>query len=216
MTRVKICGITNAADAHSACKAGADLLGFVFYPKSRRYVTQEQVVEISAELRGAYKEKRPATVGVFVNADIETVARAMHTCGLDFAQLHGSEPPALVGALLGRGIRAFKAFRIGSAADLAPMTQYDCSAFVLDAYVPGHPGGTGHTFDWSLAIQAKKHGRVILAGGLTPDNVAQAVTTVQPWAVDVSSGVEQAPGRKDGEKVRRFVQRAKAASGQNI
>jgi phosphoribosylanthranilate isomerase len=216
MTLVKICGITNAADAHCACEAGADLLGFVFYPKSRRSVTREQVREISQELRRSYKEKHPTTVGVFVNEELETVAQAMHTCGLDFAQLHGSEPPELVKALRDRGIRVFKALRIGSAADLAPMTQYDCSAFLLDAYVPGQPGGTGHTFDWSLAIRAKRNGRVILAGGLTPDNVAQAVATVLPWAVDVSSGVEKAPGHKDAEKVHRFVSSAKAANGQKM
>ena len=199
-----------------AAEAGADLLGFIFYPKSQRNVTREQAREISSVLRQAYNEKLPNTVGVFVNEELETVEHVMHTCGLDFAQLHGSEPPETVNTLRERGIRVFKAFRVGSAADLAPMTQYDCSAFLLDSNVPGKPGGTGHTFDWPLAIRAKAVGRIILAGGLTPDNVAQAAAMVLPWAVDVSSGVEIAPGRKDPEKVHRFISNAKAANDQKM
>lgn len=211
MTLVKICGITNASDGLNALKAGADLLGFIFYSRSPRYVTCERVYDISNTLRQASGDRSFRAVGVFVDEPLEELARTMRICNLDFAQLHGTEPPEYVKALRDRGISAFKALRIASAADLAPMADYDCAAFVLDTLIPGQPGGTGIAFDWSLAISANRHGRVILAGGLNPDNVAQAVRMVRPWGVDVSSGVEMAPGEKDVDKMARFVSRAKSA-----
>jgi phosphoribosylanthranilate isomerase len=211
MTLVKICGIINASDGLKALNAGADLLGFIFYSRSPRHVTCERACDISNALRQANGDRNLFTVGVFVNEPLEEVVRSMRLCNLDFAQLHGTESPEYVKALRDRGISAFKALRIASAADLSPIAAYDCAAFVLDTYIPGQLGGTGIAFDWSLAISAKHHGRVILAGGLNPDNVAEAVRTVRPWGVDVSSGVEMAPGKKDADKMARFVRRAKSA-----
>jgi phosphoribosylanthranilate isomerase len=211
MTLVKICGITNAGDGLNAIKAGADLLGFIFYAGSPRYVTCENASDISYALHRASGDRNLRTVGVFVNEPLEELARTMRVCSLDFAQLHGAESPEYVKALRERGISAFKALRIASAADLAPMAAYDCAAFVLDTFVSGQPGGTGIAFDWSVAISANRHGRIILAGGLNPDNVAEAVRMVRPWGVDVSSGVENAPGQKDAAKMARFISRAKSA-----
>lgn len=205
MTRVKICGITNLEDARVATGAGADFLGFIFYPQSPRYVTPDQVREIVTQLRHPH----PATIGVFVNQRPEIVARTLTFCGLDYAQLHGAEPPAMVAALMERGLRVIKALRVRDGTARAEIERYRATAYLLDTYVPGQPGGTGHTFDWTLAVQAQGCGPLILAGGLTPDNVALAVRTVQPWGVDVSSGVEAAPGRKDPAQVRRFIAAAK-------
>jgi phosphoribosylanthranilate isomerase len=212
MTQVKICGITNINDGMNALEAGADLLGFIFYSRSPRYVTREHVRDISNALREGRLDTNLRTVGVFVDEPLEEVVHTMSVCNLSFAQLHGTESPEYVNALRDHGISTFKALRIASAADLAPMARYACSTFVLDTYVPGQLGGTGTTFDWSLAVAAKNHGRVILAGGLHPDNVARAVRLVQPWAVDVSSGVEIAPGQKDVGKMVHFVRCAKSAS----
>jgi len=141
-------------------------------------------------------------VGVFVDEEPDRVREAIQICDLDYAQLHGEEPPAYVVAL---GRRAIKALRVRSAADVERLGDYQAAAYLLDAYHPTKPGGTGQAWDWGLAATAKRYGPIILAGGLTPDNVAQAVRQVRPWAVDVSSGVESAPGRKDIVKMRQFV-----------
>jgi len=205
MVRVKICGITNLEDALAAAEAGADLLGFVFYPPSPRYVTLERAREIIAALRqsvGAVREPPLLTVGVFVDEELSRVREAIWKCDLDYAQLHGGEPPAYVAAL---GGRAIKALRVRSAADVERLGAYQAAAYLLDAYHPTKPGGTGEVWDWGLAVAAKRYGPVILAGGLTPDNVAQVVRRVWPYGVDVSSGVESAPGEKDHDKMRRFV-----------
>ena len=219
MTKVKICGITNLQDAQVAIEAGADFLGFIFYPKSPRYVTPQQVREIVTQLRPQPPiplRSAPGTiasnlhlVGVFVDQSPEIVAQTLAFCGLDYAQLHGAESPATVKALMGRGFGVIKAFRVRDGATLVEIQRYRATAYLLDTYVSGQPGGTGHTFDWTLAARAKGYGPIILAGGLTPDNVAQAERAAQPWGVDVSSGVEATPGHKDHDQVRRFIATAK-------
>ena len=201
MVRVKICGITTEEDALQAVAAGADALGFVFHDKSPRNVSAEQAGAIIRILPPFVQ-----TVGLFVNASVETVNGISDACGLDLAQLHGDESPEFC-ALVKR--RVIKAFRIKDRESLDPIEAYRVAGYLLDAWVPSAYGGTGHSFNWELAMEAKRHGQVILAGGLTPENVHKAVKQVAPYAVDVSSGVESAPGRKDPEKVREFIRRAK-------
>ncbi len=201
--KVKICGITNAGDAVAAAEAGADVLGFIFCERSRRYVALEAVEGITRELPGHI-----VRVGVFVNAPEHLVLRAIAQCGLNLLQFHGDELPDYCVQF---GLMSMKAFRIQSAASLAALPQYATEAWLLDAYAPGQPGGTGATFNWDLAVQAQGLGRpIFLAGGLTPENVGEAVRQVRPYAVDVCSGVEAAPGRKDREKLKAFVRAAKS------
>jgi phosphoribosylanthranilate isomerase len=200
--KVKICGITNVEDGLAAISAGADALGFVFYDASPRKVTIEAAGGIIRHL--------PALIlkaGVFVNAPPEVVFRAIAECGLNMLQFHGEEPPEFC---LQFGLMSMKAFRIRDAASLSALKQYPTDAWLLDAYSPDKPGGTGEQFNWDLALEARQWGRpIFLAGGLTPENVAAAVLRVKPFGVDVSSGVEAAPGRKDHAKVRAFIQAAK-------
>jgi phosphoribosylanthranilate isomerase len=144
-------------------------------------------------------------VGVFVNERPEIVAQTLDFCGLDYAQLHGAETPETVSALMERGFGVIKAFRVRDEAVLAEIERYRATAYLLDTFVAGRSGGTGRTFDWNLAAQAVQYGPIVLAGGLTPDNVARAVRVARPWGVDVSSGVEARPGRKDPDKVHRFI-----------
>ncbi len=210
MTRVKICGITRLEDALAAAEAGADFLGFIFYPPSPRSVPPERAAFIIQRVRQA--STAPRTVGVFVDREVSTVARIAEQCKLDGVQLHGDEPPEAVERLLAEGLLVFKAFRVRDAGAVAAMERYPASAHLLDAYVPGQPGGTGETFDWALAGAARRQGRILLAGGLTSENVARAVARVQPWGVDTASGVETAPGQKDHERVRRFVAAARQAA----
>jgi phosphoribosylanthranilate isomerase len=209
MTLVKICGITNLHDAQLAVDCGADFLGFVFYPKSPRYVTADQAREIVQGLGVPTDRPRPGLVGVFVDEKLETVSRILQHCGLTYAQLHGSEPPEMVSALMGLNQHVIKGFRVSDERYVEMLPGYRPTAFLLDAYVPGQPGGTGQVFQWSLALHAKRFGQLVLAGGLTPDNVSAAIAGVHPWAVDVSSGVEAAPGRKDPKKLDDFIQAAK-------
>lgn len=202
--KVKICGITNLEDALAAVEAGADALGFVFADSSPRKVSPEAAAAIIRELPPFVSK-----VGVFVNAKEETMLTTSAQIGLDTLQLHGDEPPA---PWLSCTLKTIKAFRMRDADSLRVLSGYETSAWLLDSFVPDKPGGTGATFNWDLAIAAKKLGRpIILAGGLTPGNVADAVRKVQPFAVDVSSGVESSPGRKDHTLVRRFIAAAKAA-----
>ena len=203
MTQVKTCGLTNLQDALIAVEAGADLLGFIFYPPSPRAVTPERARAIAEAVRNAGFPVR--LVGVFVNESLEDVRETVSRCGLDYAQLHGAESPRTVAALVDEGIAVIKAFRVRDGVSLGEMARSRATAYLLDAYVAGKPGGTGCTFDWRLAVQAASQFPVLLAGGLTPENVARAVRTVTPWGVDVASGVEAAPGRKDPDQVRRFV-----------
>lgn len=197
-TRVKICGLTNLADARAAVEAGADALGFIFAERSSRYVRVEEAADISRALPPFV-----AKVGVFVNATEEQIRQTIAACGLDTVQLHGDETPEFCQRF---AVETIKAFRIRDAASLASLSAYSTSALLLDTYAPHQSGGTGSRFDWNLAVEAKKFGRpIILAGGLTPDNVAAAVQQVHPYAVDVSSGVELSPGRKDMQKVSHFI-----------
>jgi phosphoribosylanthranilate isomerase len=228
MTKVKICGLTNYEDARVAVEAGADLLGFIFYESSPRYVKPEKVKEIVFGLKGLerYAEEQSANptdnpnpvtcVGVFVNTPLETVNQILEFCRLDGAQLHGEEPPETVAFFNGR---AFKALRPKSAQEAAGLLQsYFPSPprapaalphVMLDAYHPHLYGGTGQVGDWALAAQIAQQYAVMLAGSLTPANVAEAVRQVNPWGVDVSSGVEVEKGRKDHEKVREFIKKVK-------
>jgi phosphoribosylanthranilate isomerase len=201
MTKVKICGITTLEDALIAVRAGADALGFVFYEKSPRYLNPEQAAHIIAGLPPFIQ-----VVGLFVNAELDFVNLTADSCRLDIVQLHGDETPSYCQSVRRR---VMKAFRVRGMESLAPMADYQVAGYLLDAYSPDSYGGTGGTFDWDCAIAAKGRGPIILAGGLDPDNVASAVARVAPYAVDVSSGVETSPGRKDPEKVRRFIQQAK-------
>jgi phosphoribosylanthranilate isomerase len=201
--KVKICGITSLADARVAVEAGADALGFVFYEPSPRYISPEAASVIIGQL-----PPFPVKVGVFVDAPQDLVFRAMNHCRLNLLQFHGDEPPDYC---LQFGLMSMKAFRIQSADSLQRLADYPTDAWLLDACVLDKPGGTGQTFNWDLAFEAGKLGRpVFLAGGLTPENVADAVRRAHPYAVDVSSGVEAAPGVKDPDKVRAFIESAKA------
>ena len=198
---VKICGITNAEDARMAVDAGADAVGFVFWPKSPRSVDTPTARAIAATLPPFVLR-----VGVFVDATPEEMKRVADEVGLDMVQMHGSEPPEVV-ARAPR--RAVKAVRVGPGFQPQDALRYDgaAAALLLDTRLDGAlPGGTGRTFDWSL-VRPVREGTsfLVLAGGLTPENVAEAIATVRPDAVDVSSGVESAPGKKDAAKVRAFV-----------
>ena len=209
MTRVKICGLTNLQDALIAVEAGADLLGFIFYPPSPRAVAPERARVIAKAVRSAGSPVR--LVGVFVDESLEDVRRTVRGCGLDYAQLHGAESSHTVAALMEDGIAVIKAFRVRDGVSPDEMAGYRATACLLDTYVPGQPGGTGRTFDWHLAVRAARQLPVLLAGGLAPDNVARAVRTVRPWGMDVASGVEAAPGRKDPDQVRNFVDAVRRA-----
>ena len=211
---VKICGLTTLADAQVAIEAGADLLGFILYPKSPRYCPPATVAAILAELALA---TRPRTVGVFVNATAQEIDHILAATGLDLAQLHGDESPAVTAALAGRAYRALRTKPDDPILDLArPHLEWPhlgAPQLLLDAYTPNAYGGTGWHADWTVASAvAQAVPRLLLAGGLTPENVQAAVAAVKPWGVDVSSGVEAAPGRKDHAKLRAFLHNARAAS----
>ena len=202
--KVKICGITNAEDAVAAVDAGADALGFMLYPPSPRGVTREVAAQIIRQLPPFV-----AKVGVFVNPSEEEVRLAITGCGLDTLQFHGEESPEFCRQF---GLKTLKAFRVQGLETLKLLPTYSTMAWLLDSFAAGTRGGTGNTFNWDIAMQAVKlGGRVILAGGLTPDNAAEAVRKVRPFALDVSSGVESVPGRKEAAKVRAFIAAAKAA-----
>jgi len=212
MIRVKICGLTNLDDAMAALESGADYLGFIFYEKSPRHVTIDQVAAITARL-----PVNTPTVGVFLDAPLEVIYEARHRCNLKLVQLHGMESPLMVKA----AGNAYKALRPSSvteweqlAAIYAPISartgQGDDPTLLIDAYHPIMQGGTGLKVDQELALAAKfRTERLMLAGGLNPDNVGEIVQAVQPFAVDVSSGVEAMPGRKDHGKLQAFIQNSK-------
>jgi len=203
--RVKICGITSAGDALASIEAGADALGFMFYEPSPRHLNIRAAAEIIRELPPFV-----ARVGVFVNPSEEQARRAIGECGLDTLQFHGDESPEFCRRF---SLKTIKAFRIRDETSLAPLREFSSEAWLLDSYVPGKLGGTGAQFNWKLASAAAKlNPAIILAGGLTPENVRQAIAEARPYGVDVSSGVESVPGKKDPAKVRAFIEAAKAQS----
>jgi phosphoribosylanthranilate isomerase len=200
MTKIKICGITNPDDARLAVELGADALGFVFYTKSPRAVTRAVAASICKALPPFV-----ATVGVFVNATQEEIEGTLAECRLTALQFHGDEPPEFC---RGFAVSAIKAIRVRGEESLRAAAEYDVDALLLDTYTDEFRGGTGRAFDWSLAVKAKEllAPPIILSGGLTTENVREAIRKVHPYAVDVASGVERAPGRKDPEKLRRFIE----------
>lgn len=201
---VKICGITSEADALAAAEAGADAIGLMFYEGSPRHVTLEQAKAISAAL-----PQHVMRVGVFVNAEEAFVHQALTECMLNILQFHGDETPEECSRY---PVMTLKAFRVQGEETLAQLESYPSAGYLLDAYVKDALGGTGATFNWDLAVRAQEFGKpIFLAGGLTPENVVEAVRKVQPFGVDVSSGVESEPGRKDAEQMRTFVAAAKGA-----
>jgi phosphoribosylanthranilate isomerase len=202
MVKVKICGIRTVTEAMMAISAGADAIGFNFWHRSKRHVTPDQAKAIRAALPPFV-----TPVALFVDAQAEDILETVAHVGMDCVQLHGFEPPRLIERL--HGLQVIKAVPIRNDADLRRLEEYRVSAFLLDAFSPGMPGGTGKTIDWELARQASARAKIILAGGLTPDNVAEAVRTVRPYAVDVASGVEKAPGVKSRKLVTQFVREAK-------
>jgi phosphoribosylanthranilate isomerase len=206
MVRVKICGITSAADAQAAIDAGANLLGFNFYPKSPRHVAEDQAAEIRARL-----PKRVKVVGIFVNrlpADVITLGSSLE---LDAVQLHGDEAPETV-AEIASVVQVIKAFRVEPEFPLTTLDEYSQAfAFLFDAAHTGQYGGTGRTTDWDVARRASLKHRIILAGGLKVENVAAAVRIVRPYGIDVASGVESSPGKKDHGLLREFIQEVRRA-----
>lgn len=203
-TRVKICGLTHPEDVHATVRAGADAIGFVFAPGSKRQVTPEQAA-ILASLVPPFI----ARVGLFVDAPEESVFAALAQCRLDVLQFHGAESAEYCARFQSHA-KIIKALRVRDAASLqAQIGHYRVDSLLLDAYVPGQAGGTGERFDWSIARDVVRSGAsVVLAGGLHPGNVAEAIREVGPYALDVSSGVECSPGRKDAAKVEAFIRAA--------
>lgn len=201
--RVKICGITSMEDASVAFEGGADAVGFIFYRNSPRHITPLAASKIVEGL-GPFI----TTVGVFVNEPPEGIRAAISASGIDCVQLHGEESPL---ECVGYGVDVIKAVRVRDRSDIARLREFHVSAYLLDTYREGMHGGTGESFDWDIAVEAKRSGRVILSGGLGPDNVGEAVKRVRPYAVDVSSGVESSPGRKDPDRVLRFIKEARNA-----
>ena len=202
--KVKICGMTQLKDALFAVEQGVDAVGFIFYKKSPRAVTMKTVREIIKKLPPLVE-----TVGVFVNESAERVNKTADYCGLDLVQLHGEESPAFCRKIHRRVI---KVFRVKDLQSIKQLEKYPVSGFLLDTFSDNLHGGTGKTFDWNLALPAKKMGPVILAGGLTPRNILQAVRQVRPYGVDVCSGVEKSPGIKDLEKIRAFLKNIRSGS----
>ena len=199
----KVCGITNPGDAREAAEAGADAIGLIFAESPRRVG-----VEAAHEISGALPED-VLKVGVFVDAEPEDVLRIASEVGLDLAQLHGDETPETVAAIRDAGLPVMKALRVRNAQTLADIQSYEADLFMLDAWSARVRGGTGETFDWRLAKSVKGRGNIVVSGGLTPENVREAVEFFEPYGVDASSSLEERPGKKSGERVRRFVRAAK-------
>lgn len=208
MTKVKICGLLTLDDARAALEAGADMMGFNFYSGSQRYIEPARcaaiVVELGGDLGGALR------VGVFVNSSVSEIKAIMAECSLDLAQLHGDESPTTVAALKGTAFKALRPKSLAQAQQAARRFGHlgprDGPALLIDAYRPGRYGGTGELADWGLAENLAGNAQILLAGGLTPQNVRAALAQVKPWGTDVASGVESGLGRKDPRKMQDFVQ----------
>ena len=203
--RVKICGITCLEDAQNAVAFGADALGFMFYRPSKRFIELDAAAAICDSLPPCVTK-----VGVFVNASREEVEQTLDGCGLDLLQFHGEESP---GDCMGFRVKTMKAFRVHDASSLTSLNDFNTDAWLVDSYHPGERGGTGHAFQWDLLNSIQPYPRpLFLAGGLKPENIEQAIRSVQPFGVDVSSGVESEPGRKCPDKMRLFLQNALKAT----
>ena len=209
MTIIKICGIKTLPDALAAIEAGADYLGFNFYPKSVRFIEKSACAEITSVLKREYPKVK--LVGVFVNSSVEEIKDILQTCHLDLAQLHGDETPEMFAQLAPHAFRAFR----GIPESNAGYERDEAPAMLIDAAVKGIYGGSGVTADWTAAAELAKKYPLLLAGGLTPENVADAVRQVQPWGVDVASGVESAPGEKDAGKMVQFVKAVREVENQS-
>jgi phosphoribosylanthranilate isomerase len=203
MLRIKICGITREEDALAAVRYGADALGFNFYSESPRRIKPDRAAEICAQLPPFITK-----VGVFVDEPPEAVQKVFNRVRLDAVQLHGSEQPSTMAQYPGKVI---KAIRVRDAGSLDDLSRFKVSAYLLDTYKKGTPGGTGETFNWDLAVGAKQHGPIILSGGLNPSNVIDAARVVKPYAVDVASGVEIEPGIKDHGRMKLLITRCRQA-----
>jgi len=191
--KVKICGITNIDDALYAAELGADALGFIFVKSSPRYIAPKAARKIIQELPPFI-----VPVGIFIDVPQEEIIGVIEQTGIRCVQLHGNETPK---QLAGFPVPVYKSFRVDSSFNPDILRRYKGSAYLLDTKIPGELGGTGQTFDWRIAVKAKEYGRIILAGGLNPANVLEAIQKVQPYAIDVNSGVESAPGKKDKNKL---------------
>ena len=210
MTTIKICGITNLEDAKAAVRFGADQIGLNFYPRSPRYVTVEQARRIAETVTS-----KAASVGVFVNASLQGIAEIARTVALDAIQLHGDETADFIKELRDEtGLKVIKAIRVAATFEPAEQNSFGADAVLLDSFSDRERGGTGKTFDWDFARRFSKLGpKVYLAGGLTPENVREAIATVQPYAVDTCSGVESSPGTKDHLRLKLFIERANENDG---
>ncbi|MEW5767666.1 MAG: phosphoribosylanthranilate isomerase [bacterium] len=202
MTRIKICGITRTEDALAVVEAGADALGFIFAKSPRR-------IELSQAVRIA--EKLPplvSLVGVFLNQGAQEIQKVIASCPLTALQFHGQESPEFCRSF--GSIKTIKAIRVKNKTSLVDLARYEVDAYLLDTYVKGQPGGTGKIFNWDLAADVSSKYRIILSGGLSSDNVAEAIRRVRPFGVDVGSGVESLPGKKDHQKIRRFIRQVRS------
>jgi phosphoribosylanthranilate isomerase len=200
-TKIKICGITNMEDAQAAADYGADALGFIFYKESKRYVDPEVAKSIVSALPPFI-----TTVGVFVNHDLGEISRIKETTGIQVAQLHGDETPEFASSL---PIEVIKVIRVKDKSDLDKVAQYSGQAILFDTYSDKEYGGTGESFDWKILNNLSSEKKVVLSGGLNPENVLEAIQIVRPYAVDVSSGVEDTPGKKDHTKIKKFIEAIK-------
>ncbi len=197
-TRIKICGITNNEDAAAAVEFGADALGFIFFRGSKRYIDPAAAGEIISKLPPFI-----TAVGVFVNQDLDEIKEIIDIAGVSAVQLHGDETPEFCSSVPAKVI---KALRVKDNIDTDSLAQYPVQAILLDTYSDSEYGGTGKSFDWGILKDIKIEQKIILSGGLSPDNVAQATDAVRPYAVDVNSGVEAGPGKKDHEKLKKFIE----------
>jgi phosphoribosylanthranilate isomerase len=205
MTKIKICGITNKPDAVAASELGVDMLGFVFYNKSKRYITPALAEDVINEIPPFI-----ARVGVFVDETKENVVKAAEDAGLDMLQFHGNETPGYCASFM-PDYKVIKAFRLRSKDDLKKVNSYDTDYYLFDTYDSDCAGGTGKRFDWSLLKDFELLKPVILSGGLNPDNVKRAIEEVAPFAVDASSGIESAPGKKDIRPLKNFIENVRTA-----